>query len=255
MFRKKQKVLCYVIIFDQLEIIKQSLNFLTQYANDLEIVVIENPSPNSKLIKKYIAELGAKQLIKRYYLMKENIAGNAYTMVLEAERRHAESSPYVILTDGDLVSQDKNWLNEERSVLRKHPDVFACGVTLGLSNLPLKAFPGAREEWIPNDAHIYKDYVEVITGGHLLMMRGTELIEFLDWKNDNNLNFVDGIMHDYCYNQLGQKWARTKVAKAYHLTWDLYSNPNHPYTKLKTSKSFKETWHNNKRSEFSLVTY
>lgn len=255
MFRKKQKVLCYVLIFDQFDVIKRSLDFLTRYSSDIDIVVIENPSPNSGDIGAYINSLGKQQLIKRHYVMQQNIAANAFAMIIEHERTSIASQRFVILTDGDVVSKQPNWLKEEISIMKKHASIFACGVTLELSNLPLKTYPNAREEWIPTDIAVHKDYAEVTTGIHLLMFRGRQLLDFQDWKDKNSLNFVDGNMHRYCYDERKQKWARTKTSTAYHITWDLYNDPEHPYAKLKKTKSFDEIWHNNLRSEYSVTDY
>lgn len=250
----RRKILCYVLVFDQVEIIKKSLDFLTKYANRLEIVVVENPSTNTPEIKQYVEELGKKKLIKRYYLFKENITSNAVITVFNKELELIKARPYVIITDGDLVSSDKYWLDEELHIMKHHPDIFACGISLDMSNLPIAAFPEAAN-WIPPDKSEAADYYEAPTGGHLLMMRGEEFYEYSRWKDINDVQHIDSEMLKYCYNTLNKKWARTKRSKAYHLTWDLYADKNHPYTKFRSKNSFKGTWYHKKTASYSLNSY
>ncbi len=249
-----RRTLCYVLVFDQIDIIKKSLDFLSQQADELDIVVIENPSKNTPQIKQFVDELGAKHLIKRYYLFDKNITGFAFSIVFNNELKLIKKSRFVLLTDGDLTVENKRWLNEEISILKSHKDVLACGVSLNMSNLPVNAFPEAKN-WIPDDINQQSDYIEALTGAHLLLFRGRQLSTFMSWWNGTDKAFVDGIFHNYCYDIAHKKWARTKTATAYHLTWDLYSDKNHPYTKLKTQKSFQETWHHKTASDFKLTEY
>lgn len=251
MFRRK--IPCYVIVYDQTEIVCKTLDALASDARRLDIVVIENPSKNTPVIKKYIDKLGQQKKIKRYYLFKENVSGNALLSVLEKEAEIIKNSAHIIITDGDLVP-DSGWLCEEKRVLRKYKDVLTCGVTLNKSNLPLEAFPNASE-WIPDDIAERKYCFEAITGGHLLLFRGKEFAEYLSWRRENNLPHLDGTMHRYCSDVKKMHWARTKQAKAYHLTWDLYSDRSHPYTKMKLSKTFEETWHKQENGTYHATVY
>jgi hypothetical protein len=253
MFRRK-KITCYVLIFDQVDIIKRSLDFLVQYANKLDLIIIENPSPNTPKIKSIVDTYGKSGLIKRYYLFEKNITGNAYDIVFNVEKEIIKNSPYILITDGDLYSKDEDWLKEELNILKQHPEVFACGVSLDMSNLPIKQFPDAAN-WIPPDKGTFPDFFEATTGGHLLMFRGGQFYEYMKWQANNKLNFVDSIMHRYCYEVLNKKWARTKKAKAYHLTWDLYRDKRHPYTVLKISKTHEETWYHKQKSGYKLTEY
>jgi hypothetical protein len=253
MFRGK-KILCYVLIFDQVDIIKKSLNFLTKYSDRLDLVIIENPSDNTPEIKKYIKGLGEKRLIKRYYLFEENITSNAVVRVLDEEIGYIAKSLYTIITDGDLTSDDKDWLDEEINILKRNKEVFACGITLDKSNLPIKAFPEAKG-WIPPDVSEQPNYYEAATGGHLMMLRGKDFAKYINWKNENKILHIDDEMRKYCYDTLHKKWARTKKSKAYHLTWDLYADKNHPYTKFRSKKTFKETWNHSQKASYDLSEY
>jgi hypothetical protein len=250
----RKKIPCFVLIFHEVDIIKQSLNFMVKFADRLDLILVENPSPHSPQIGEFTAELGKQSLIKRHYLFETNITGNAMDTVLNKESALIKKSRFMILTDGDLVCDDSDWLDEEIAILDRHPDVLACGVSLDRSNLPLKTFPDAKN-WLPDDVAETEHYYETITGCHLLLVGGGDFYDFLNWKNQNDLYSVDGALHQFCYQQKHRKWARTKKAKAYHLTWDLYSDKKHPYTRLKTGKDFKQTWHHRQRASFKLTQY
>jgi hypothetical protein len=251
---KKRKVLTYVLVYDQTEIIRKSLDFLTKFSDQLDIVVIENPSPSTPKIKKLVNRYGAAGKIKRYYLFEENIAANVFSAVLENERSIIKKHQFVMITDGDLTCSDSNWINEERDILKNNPSLFTCGMSLDLSNLPLKAFPEAAS-WLPKDVAVHDDYVENITGLYTLMFSSRDLLAFMDWFKGEERPFVDSTLHHYCYEVIKKKWARTKHAEAYHLTWDLYKDKNNAYTKLKTSKSHQETWFHTRTSGYSLKEY
>lgn len=250
----KRKIPCYVLVFDQIEIIRKTLDFLTKHADRLDIVILENPSKNSTEIKGIISTFGQQKLIRRHYIFDKNITGSAFTAAITRERYKIKKNEYVIITDGDITSKDAGWLDEEISILDKNRDVFACGISLDMSNLPLTNFPEATD-WIPADKCSQEDYYEVYTGAHLLILRSKELIQFMHWKVKQDLPFVDGILHRYCTEEVSKKWARTKTAKGYHLTWDLYFDMDHPYTKFKMSKTFQKTWYHDRTSPYTLIEY
>ncbi len=254
MLFEKKKIPCFVLIFDQVEIIRKTLDFLAEYKDRLDIIALENPSDNTPEIKKMIDEFGKAGVVKRYYLFDKNVTGAAYTAAIKNEMESVRKSPYAVITDGDVTVDNGDWLKEEIKVLKKHKDVFAIGTTLDKVNLPLETFPEATG-WIPEDIHEYPDFFAVNTGAHLLLLRGQELADFIAWKDENDLQFVDGTLHRYASEVLHKKWARTKNAKAYHLTWDLYFDRNHPYTKMKLDKSFKATWHHSDTSDYKLTSY
>ncbi len=232
-FRKK--IPCYIIVYDEISVIKPSLEFLTKFSNELDIVIVENKSKNTPKIKKLVASMGDRGLLKRYYLFDQNIVGRAFDEVFMAEKQIISQSSRVIVTDGDLTVADNNWLSEEKSILNKNADVFTCAVDLSLENLPTDIYPKATD-WIPSPRTIYKDFDDGITGVHLLMFRGQQFVDFLEWKWLNSTDrFHDSLLHQYCYGVVDMKWARTKKAKAYHHTWDLYRDKDHPYTKFKLS--------------------
>lgn len=250
----RSKIPCFVLVYDQVDIVKQSLEFFTKYANKLDIIVIENPSKNTPEIKKLVNKYGERGLITKYCLFNKNVTSNAYDIVLNDMLPYIKKHRFVLVSDGDLVVENKDWLKEELAILKSNQDVFACGITLDDSNLPHKTFPDAKE-WIPPDFAEHKRFFEALTGCHLLLFRSSELDTFMSWKNKSAKGFVDGVMHSYCYDQIHKKWARTKKSKARHLTWDLYQDTKNPYTKLKTSKSFKDMWYHNDTSDYSVTKY
>lgn len=250
----QKKIPAYVLIYDQVEIIRETLEHLKTLRNKLDLIVIENPSSNSPQIQSIITDLANVGAIKRHYLFTENIAANAFDIVLNIEKDMVAKSPYVLVSDGDLISTDTKWLAEEIKIIKGHKNVFACGVSLDRSNLPVDTFPSANE-WIPQDKFDYGDYIEAPTGAHLLLFRGKELAGFLVWKNKYNRYFIDGELHEYCYAVLNKMWSRTKYSQAYHLTWDLYKDKENAYTKLKTGTSFKDTWYHRKTAEYSVTQY
>jgi hypothetical protein len=92
-----------------------------------------------------------------------------------------------------------------------------------------------------------------LTGIHLVLYRAAGMTGLLNYQRRNRLRFVDSMMHRYAYDQLGQRWARTKVATARHLTWDLYAQPDHPYARMKASKTLDEHWRHERYCGFTAL--
>ncbi|HEX5797576.1 MAG TPA: hypothetical protein VFX86_04255 [Candidatus Saccharimonadales bacterium] len=250
---KKNKPICYILVYKEYEIIKESLDFFVTLSKYFDIVVIENPSNNTPQIKKLITAFGKSLKIRRYYLFEENITNNAYQMVLEKEIKKIEKCPYVVVSDGDLTIEDgDSWLKEALGILN-YKEVFCCSAGILMDNLPLETFPEAVN-WIPKLIST-GPFDEGKTGCHLIMFRGKELVNYLKWIKKNKKFFVDGDIYDYCYKVLGKKWARTRENKIYHLTWDLYKDLDYEYTKLKTSKTMVEMWKHHNFSNFTLKEF
>ncbi len=161
-------------------------------------------------------------------------------------------SEYIMLTDGDLISENKNidWLQEEINILENHNDVFCVSIELSLNNLPTKHFPESIN-WVPRPRE-HKDYYEGFTGIHYCLFRKKEFFNLTNYTINNDLNYIDGEFHNYCKNILNKKWARTKKAKAIHLTWDNYSNPDDEYFQFKNSKTLEEHWNHSKYCDYKI---
>ncbi|MEG4086302.1 methyltransferase domain-containing protein [Microcoleus sp. POL10_C6] len=239
---KFNKIPCVVLIYYNTEIIKLTIDYLLKYTDFLEIYIVENRSIyTNDQIKPYILNLVNESKIKKYFLFQTNISSNAIEVAFSSKEIDLGNSEYILLTDGDLLPTDDNWLSEQIQILVNHPEVFCCNVDLEMSNLPVESFPEAIT-WIPQPSAITESYLECLTGLHFSLMRVREFVDFLKFHNQSGQKFVDGVMHKYCYSNLHKKWAKTKRAKAKHLTWDLYNDLEHPYTRLKISKPFKEIW-------------
>lgn len=242
-----------MLVYDQYDIVRKSLDFIVRSADQLDVVVIENISRNTPKIQKYVHKLAEQGKIKRYYLFEENIANNAYSVVLKNERDILRKSKYVILTDGDVASNSDEWLNEELSILRNH-SVFACGAMLSLHNLPLNTFPDAIH-WIPQPTSRLGEYDLGPTGVHLLMVRSYCLLLFLKWMHLTKSSFIDDRLYYFCTNILHMKWARTRREHVTHLTWDLYSDAKNTYTKMKTETPFDQIWRSRKSSNYTIERF
>ncbi len=247
------KIPTFVLIYFDSEIIQKSLNFLIKNPM-LEIHVIENKSITTSVNREKILKLLEEKKIASYMLMEKNISNNAFELILTDHLHLITAHPYVMITDGDLEIDDEHWLEEQLSILEKNRSLFLCAVPLMLDNLPLKAFPSAKD-WIPSAISEEETYSEQLTGIHLCLLRSIEFISCLQYIKRAGLSFQDSHMHTYCYQMINKKWSCCKKAKARHLTWDAYADLNHPYTKAKCAKSFKSTWNHTEFCSYTKYTY
>src|SRR5258706_11997863 len=148
-----KKILCFVLIYSEVNIITRCMKFLTKHSNRLDIVIIENNSKQtdsiiSPLIHQYLND---KKVVK-YYLMKQNIINNAFLLVLNLEKNNllqSENYDKVIITDGDLDVENDNWIDEQITILDSDLKIFTCATSLDMINLPLTTFPDSIS-WIPD---------------------------------------------------------------------------------------------------------
>jgi hypothetical protein len=244
-----QKIDCCVLAYYDFDTIRQTLEFLSRYADRLDITVIENISKHTEgKMKPYLLDKLAAGDITKYVLLDENIAGSA--MQVYTEFVYSDNgSPYLLVTDGDLTVADPAWLDEELTILRTHDETFVCALDLDLSNLPLHSFPEAGS-WVSH-AVDRGNYLEGFCGAYLLLFKKEFFLDCLKFVRKNGLPFIDSSFHKYAL-QHGLTWARTKKAKAHHITWDLYADLNHEYTRLKTSASYDELWNHSKLCGFTV---
>ena len=244
------KIPCEIIIFSEYEIIKKSLDYFIKFSDRLEITVVENKSNNTEdLIKPYVLELLQQKKIYQYILFDKNLASNAAVIVHKKKLIPQTTSPYFIMSDGDLICDNDNWLEEEISILEQNKEVFAVATDLIMTNLP--KLPNS-ENWVKKAQEVKnKNYNLGTSGIWFLMYRRKEFEKCLDYLISKAIIPIDSSQHKYC-SHINKYWARTKKSKAYHLTWDLYRNENHPYTIYKQSKSFKDHWQHNKYSNYTI---
>lgn len=216
-----------------------------RFLDDCEIHVIENNS--ARTLKAEMPELIAAGQIKKYALFEENIANMATTIYCREGHVDWTQYDYVVTTDADLVP-DEGWLDECKAILAAHPEVFVCSVGLYMDNLPVKTMPHAKD-WIPPRID-RGDYYETITGTHFMTFRARDFIKYLKHLRRENLAMLDERLHELSRAEK-MKCACTKQARAYHLTWDLYQDLNHPYTREKIHNPL--IWHQNRRCGYEVM--
>jgi hypothetical protein len=244
----RRPIPCFVLVYREIEIIRRSIHALACMADRLDIQVIENPSDASDSIRPLLDEYLASGIVKRCFFFEENITNNAFEIILGRELEFSRHH-FVLATDGDLLPLQSEWLDEELFVLQRHSEVFCIGGTLDMANLPLRTFPDAGD-WIPPDIADRREYIEALTGVWFLLFRANQLNAMLRRLAENNEHFRDGIIANYCYQQLGSRWARTRHSRFIHLTWDLYQDPDHPYTRFKRDVPFHVHWQHDRSSAY-----
>lgn len=216
------------------------MDFLQQYSDRLDFTVVENKSIHTdSTIKPYLLNLVEERKISRYVLFEQNITMNALRMTFDLGLVNLSDSNYVMITDGDLIVNNADFLTEQIHIMDSHPELFACGVSLCTDNLPLNNYPEANT-WIPNDIAVHEDYIETLTGAHLTLIRSQDFMHYLTYSKQMNYKILDVMMHEFCYKVLGKRWGKTKASKAVHLTWDVYADSNHPYQQWKSQMNLNQ---------------
>lgn len=235
------------IVYFVTDIIKKHVDFLSNYHDQADIVILENPSENTNILKQYFLDLIKNKKISKYLLFNDNIGMNVFETYFN--HNNIDQYKYIVVTDGDLVVQNPNWISELKQILTQCPNTYACGVKLLLDNLPINLYPDAKK-WYPPPKRIENCCEVGETGLHLLMYEKETFKKYLTFLENPKITFMDTSMHLFCNNILKKIWRRTKVSKAYHLTWDLYFDKQNPYTIIKTTKSRNELWFHNKYSNY-----
>lgn len=248
------KIPCIVITYFDTEIIQKSLEFLIQEPR-LQLTVIENPSETTTVNQVYALDLLKSGQIVEYILMDKNISNNAVEMILENKIDSFKKSPYLLITDGDLVVNEPNWLDEKIRIMEENSDVFVCGSQLKLDNLPTKVFPNAAKEWLSPIIEEHPLYLYQFTGIWLCLFRTPDFLQYFKYMRKKRHRFLDSNMHNYCYLKLKKKWASTKKCLAWHLTWDRYNDPEHSYSKMKFSQPMEKIWNHGQFCGYTINTY
>jgi len=236
------KIPCVVVVFHDADTVKTSLDSLVRLSDRLDIHVLENPSENTEdCIRPYVEGLLAEGLVSQYVLFDENISNNAVEVFFDDGLLPADGYDHILLTDGDLLPLDDSWLDEELAILGGDRAVFACGIALDASNLPLQVFPESKD-WIAAPKSETDLYIEAPTGIQLVLMKADDFWKYWKYRRAKELKFIDSVIHKYCREKLRRKWVRTKKSRAVHLTWNLYADPDHPYTKMKQGLTLAEQW-------------
>lgn len=248
------KIPCYILIYRNFERNKESLDFFIKYNDKLDITIIENKSDYTyTLFKPYIDELVKTNKIKRYVIFDENIASNAFGEIIEHDLSELNQYDMIMITDGDIISEDNNWIEEEINIVNNNPEVLCCGMPLSMVNFP--KIPEFQKNKPPESSIISgKDYYEGDLGWCALLFTMDKFLESYTWVKRYFKIFLDGYFQLFCLLS-HYKFARTKNALAYHLTWDDYSYPDkNEYGKWKLSLSYKEIWLKKQTSSFTIYT-
>jgi hypothetical protein len=245
------KIPCFIFIFNNYKEIIKSIDCFVGRSDALDIFIVENRSIyTDECIKPYVMEKIKDNTIKKYYLFNENITNNALEVALIMELRNWLKHEYIIITDGDLFIDNKDWLSEQVNILKKNPNVFACGISLDTKNLPL-SIPGA-ENWIGKPFSINDCYIDTHTGVWSLMLKSKNFKLWLKHMLINNLKIEDSKIVKFA-TKINKRWAATKNSKAIHLTWDVYEDKSNPYLNNKINLKFN-IWDHNKISELEVYT-
>ena len=120
-----------------------------------------------------------------------------------------------------------------------YPEVAVSCVDLSLENLP--NVPGAST-WIPAGVQV-KDYIHCYTGVHLMTINVKDFSIF-EVEKCLDANFHRAVL------SLDKRWVKTLKNKAYHLTWDLYTE-NNPYYLFKVKTP--NLWNHDTMSSYSII--
>ena len=245
-----KKIPCYVRGFLDFETIKKCVDYLIRFNDRLELNIIENYSDYTEShFKPYMLNLLEQGKINSYYLFEEDIGINATEVVLRFNSKYIETTDYIMITDGDLTCEDDSWLDESMDIIKNNPEVFCVGAELDMSNLP--PIEGAKG-WVPKAVcKPDKPYNAGFTGWWFSIYRSKEIMEAFNIILNKNLKFTDIILHQYC-SQTNRIWARPKQAKTYHITWDVYMDPENPYNKWKKTKTLYDIYNPPEYCGFTL---
>ncbi len=217
------------LVYYNFDIIQKHIESILPINDRVDIVVLENMSSCTEKSKSYFLNLLKQGLIRRYILFDNNIGGHAFTIYFNDILKDISQYNYIVTRDGDLIVSANEWLEEAKKIVQIE-DCFCVASKLTEKNLPVDVWPEAVN-WIlkPID---HGWYLEGYTGGGFLMYKKETFQSLLQWLNNGKI-YWDEHLREYC--QLTKKrWLVTKEQEAYHLTWDLYKDKNHPYTLLKS---------------------
>lgn len=249
-----KRVSILMLVFSDVDIAVRSMDAITKVSAVADIHVIENRSRTAGTCIRDAAMLRlAVGDIASYTDMRDNIGNNAFELILQSVPNLWADSDYVVITDGDLVPDGTGWLEEQCSILEYHPEIWACGITLDMTNLPVSAFPDAVN-WVDPGVD-REDYRLASTGLCLLMIRTSDLVQFVEWhKEHSRYRFGDTVLRKYAKRVATRLWAATRRSQARHLTWDRYADRDHQYTQYKTLRTYAQVWRHHKYCRFIVHT-
>src|SRR6516162_2920645 len=130
-----KRIPAIVFAYYDLGMLRATLDHLTPLNDRLTLTVVENPSLHTESsLRPYLSTLLEQGKIDRYILFHDNITNNALEIIFDDRLVPFSSSRYVFLTDGDVVPDNPGWLDEQRAILERHPEVVICSARLNLDN-------------------------------------------------------------------------------------------------------------------------
>jgi len=239
------KIVVYILIYYDFEIIKRHLQFIQRLYlkySFLEIIIIENKSINTPKIRKLINFYINNGVVKKYYYFSKNISNNAIELILIKEKKYLKNFDYIIITDGDLLPNNYYFIDEMLNIINIELRVMGVAMSLDYRNLPIETMPESVL-WKNIDYNITDKYIEGKAGMWFMLFKKKYLLELINYKFKNNIKFVDSNIYNYA-DFKGYKILKTKNSKAIHLTWYRYHDLSNPYTKFKIN-NIKTIWHHN----------
>ena len=212
--------LCIVWCFNNHEHIAKCFDSIQ--LGTVDYFIVENPSPNSHFIERYFSD----KRLEGYIQFEENIGDNAVKIFLQDYKALLKQYSYITFTDGDLLVDNISFTFAEMGGILQRKEIGVCTVDLKMTNFPHHL--AKPSDWLPNPVSIGPNYIECQTGAHLMTLRNENLDILL-----NSPKAIDNCFRMACASKR-LKWVKTKISKAYHLTWDYYVK-GHPYYEFRVS--------------------
>lgn len=171
------------------EIHRKALASLEPYRDRVNVIVLENRSDGTSELGPVIEHYASSGLVTKHYVFEENITANAFAVGIENEAELLKLHEHVIVTDGDLLIENRGWLDEMLETLKENPQLFCIGARLTLRNLPVDILPDSPN-WVPA-ATCRGDWLDGLTGTTYLLLRVKDLAGYMAWRTENDQSFVD----------------------------------------------------------------
>lgn len=217
----------------------------------IQLIIIENRSRyTEKIIQPAALEMMRNNnSLLGYYSFEKNIGKDALAAVLDLHLNLIAASPFVLITDSDVVPLDNNWLDEEIRIMTKYPDCGSCRIQFDFSELPLRTVPDSSEWQKRMGGKELEDCFETHMGGYLVLMRGPLLAEMLREVKSKNLEFLDVTFHQFL-RQRKMRMLTTKKSRFKHYSWVRFQKMTHPACTLKLSSNRLDIWHKKRSCSF-----
>ena len=231
----KNKHACILICYLNIEHIKKCFDSIS--IPSVDYYIIENKSINSDEIAKYFKS----KRVKRYIQFNENISNSAPHIFFNDYKQELTEYNYITFTDGDLYISDAVGAFNEIVKNLKFKEVGMSCIDLDMVNYPYSI--DETQSWIPKPFKTTEEYIECPTGGHMMTLKQEHAHIFY-----NQSPFIDsGLFKSIADHNL--IWVKTKIHKAIHLTWDLYSVDS-DYYKYKLQPNI---WNHGKTSKYTQI--